>query len=337
VDRSAKVTQRALAQKELAKIRREIEDGRYAAPSEPTFLTAAVAYMKAGGERRPIKKLLDHFGETPLRQIDQAAVDAAALALFPDHTAATRNRECYSPVSAVLKSAGRDIRFKRPKGSRGRVIRKWLWPEQAFRILEAARQLDPEFSIFLTCLLYSGLRLSEQLAMRCDDVRLSEAFAFVPDSKNGEPQPVALHPYAVEALKTHPRGLNRAGQRVFRFVVSGALRYKLQSACALAAGLAKPPRWKRGKPKPVIPPHEFDWVTFHSLRRSFATWMRRYAKLDDKDLVDTNRWKTIESASRYAQVVVGEAARKVSLLPAPTDVIASEFRGKSVEKDEKTG
>ena len=45
--------------------------------------------------------------------------------------------------------------------------------------------------------------------------------------------------------------------------------------------------------------------------------MRRYGDLDDKDLVDTHRWKTIESASRYAQTVVHEAARKADLFPTP--------------------
>jgi hypothetical protein len=45
--------------------------------------------------------------------------------------------------------------------------------------------------------------------------------------------------------------------------------------------------------------------------------MRRYGGLDDKDLVDTHRWNSIESASRYAQTVVREAALKADMLPTP--------------------
>jgi hypothetical protein len=45
--------------------------------------------------------------------------------------------------------------------------------------------------------------------------------------------------------------------------------------------------------------------------------MRRYAGLDDKDLVDTHRWKGIEPASRHAQTVAREAARKANALPTP--------------------
>jgi integrase len=217
VDRSTKAVKRSIAQKMLAKWQTEIEQGTFSVNGEPTFLSAAVAYMKAGGDRRPVKKLLDHFGDKPVIQIDQQAIEAAALRLYPDHSAATRNREVLTPVSAILKHAGHDFKIRRPKGSRGRVIRRWLWPEQAWRVIDAAYQVDPELGLLCVMLLFGGLRISEQLAMLCDDVRLDEAFAFVPDSKNGEPQPVHLAPYMIEKLRLHPRGLDRPGERLFRF------------------------------------------------------------------------------------------------------------------------
>jgi hypothetical protein len=67
VDRSTKATRRPIAQKVLAKWQREIEQGTFSLPNEATFLSAAVAYMQAGGDRRPIKRLLEHFGDRPLR------------------------------------------------------------------------------------------------------------------------------------------------------------------------------------------------------------------------------------------------------------------------------
>jgi hypothetical protein len=89
----------------------------------------------------------------------------------------------------------------------------------------------------------------------------------------------------------------------------------------------KPPqRVKQGSKWPKLPPYEFEWVTWHTFRRTYATWMRRYGGLDDKDLVDTNRWRGIESASRYAQTVVGEAARKADLLPTPNHPPNSSIR-----------
>jgi integrase len=122
-------------------------------------------------------------------------------------TPATRNREVYTPVSAILKHAGQEFKVRRPKGSRGRVITKWLWPEQAFRIFAAARSIDPEFAILLEQLCYTGPRLSEELRLKCDDVRLSESFVFLGNTKNGEPRPVHLPPFAVASLANHPRGL----------------------------------------------------------------------------------------------------------------------------------
>ena len=233
VDRSTKTVKRALARQVLDKWQRELERGEFAVAGEATFLTASVAYMKGGGDRRPIKRLLEYFGEKPLGLIDQAAIEEASTALFPTHSSATRNREVFTPVSAILKHAGREFKVKRPKGSRGRVVTRWLWPEQAFRIFEAARQLNLEFSILLQLLCYCGPRLGEGLSIRCDDVRLSESFAYIGHTKNGEPRPIFLPPNLVAALANHPRGLNRPGERVFRFHKGGALSYSRW----------KPPAW----------------------------------------------------------------------------------------------
>jgi integrase len=316
VARSTKATKRAVAKQVLEKWQREIERHEFRIDGEATFLSAAVAYMKHGGDKRPLKKLLNHFGEKPLRLIDQASIEEAASALFPTHSPATRNREVFTPVSAILKHAGCDFKVKRPKGSRGRVVTRWLWPEQAFRIFDAASQIDSEFSIFLQVLCYCGPRLSEALGIRCDDVRLSESFAYIGHTKNGEPRPIFLPPNLVTALADHPRGLDRPGERLFRFHKGGGLAYLLESACRLACGLPKPWRIKRG-PSPPSPPYELDWVNFHTFCHTYGTWMRRYGGLDTKGLVETGRWKSEQSASRYAHAVTGEAARKAALLPTP--------------------
>lgn len=316
VDKSTRTRSRTLARAIIRQWQRDIERGCFAAPGDQTFAGAAVNYMQAGGERRPLIALLHRFGDKPLNLFDQALIDETAAAMLPNATAATRNREIYTPISAVLKRAGFDFRIKRPIGWRGKIVRRWLWPEQAWRVINAAYDVDAELGLLCVMLLFGGLRISEQLAMRCDDVRLAEAFAFVPDSKNGEPQPMHLTPFMVAALAAHPRGLERPGQRLFRFHKGGAVAFRLIQACAMACGLPKPKRDDKGR-WPKLPAYEFDFVSWHTFRRSYATWMRRYGSLDDKDLVDTGRWKTIESASRYAQTVVHEAARAADLLPVP--------------------
>jgi integrase len=205
-------------------------------------MSAAVAYIKAGGDKRPVAKLIAHFKEKPLAEIGQTEIDAAAAELFPDHTNATRNREVYSPVSAIMKHAGVDFRIRRPKGSRGRELTGWLWPEEAERLLIAAAKIDAEFGLLCMFLLYTGLRLSEgTLHLTCDRLRLAESYAFIPRTKNGQPRPVYLPPHVVAALANHPRGLERGSERVFRHRPSGRI-YKLLYLAADAAGVNLPDR-----------------------------------------------------------------------------------------------
>ena len=57
------------------KLELAIERGEYPEkpkePNAPTFLSAAVAYMKAGRPRRYIGRLIEYFSDTPLPEIDQ--------------------------------------------------------------------------------------------------------------------------------------------------------------------------------------------------------------------------------------------------------------------------
>lgn len=293
VDQSAKTAERRVAQRELQRIKKAIEEGRFAERGEPTFVSAAVAYMEAGGERRFLGPLLDHFKDHALSSIDQEAIDEAALSLYPAATPATRNRQVYTVVSAILKHAGRDHKLKRPKGAAGKQRTEWLWPEQAFALFKAADEIDKEFGLFLRVLCYTGMRLSEALNLRWTDVRLDEGFAYVRETKTGTPRPVFLPPDIAVSLRTLRV---RASPRVFRFTKSGRLYGLLAAAkCGLGEG--------------------FDAIGFHSLRHTYATWMRRYAGMDERGLVGTGAWKDRKSVARYAHVVVTEEAQRAALLP----------------------
>jgi hypothetical protein len=177
VDRSTGTDRKPVAKKVVAKWERDIERGCFQTGNEPTFLAAATAYMRGNSRNdRPLKKLIQHapLAELPLSQVRQAAIDAAAAALFPEGAEATRNREVYTPVSAVLKHAGIDFRIRRPKGSRGRVLTGWLWPEEAERLLAEAVKIDTEFGLLCVFLLCTGVRLSEgTLWLTCSNLRLA--------------------------------------------------------------------------------------------------------------------------------------------------------------------
>ncbi len=301
VDRSTKACKRAVAAKILQGIERQIERGEFAAAGAPTatFAGAAAAYIKAGGERRFLTPLIKHFAMTPLARIDQAAIDAAAAAIYPNAAAATRNRQVYTPMQAVLRRAGARLDLARPLGAGGRKLPGWLWPEQAFALLAEAQALDPEFGLLCATLLYTGERLSEALSLDIDMLRLAEAFVFLRESKNEDPRAIFLHPYLVAQLANHPRGLDRPGERIFRFAKSGHL-YSLLRAAAARAGVDLPER-----------------QAFHIFCHTWATWMRRYGGLDTRGLMATGRWRDRKSVDVYEHVVVSEEAARAAMMPAP--------------------
>ncbi len=306
VDRTSGTADKALARRELLRIRQQIERDRFDGGERVrTFATAALSYLRAGGARAFLEPLVNLFENTPLDAIGQEDIDEAAVKLYPRATAATRNRQVYTPVSAIRRHAGLTTPLRRPKGAAGQVRVDWIWPEEAGVLFEAAGRVDEEFRLFLILLTYCGPRLSELLRVRVGDVRLGEAFVYCGRTKNGDPRPMHLPPVAVAAIASHPRGLLRpAGDTLFRFRKNGAL-YLFMAETRKIAQLTK-------------------HVTFHTLRHTWATWMRRYAGLDAKALVDTGAWRDIKSASRYAHVVVSEEAQKADLLPVP-------FRGKTLE------
>lgn len=84
-----------------------------------TFRDAAHLYMRRGGESRYLLRLTDFFGDRPLADIDQEAIDQAAKILLPSAATSTQNRQVHGPASATLKCAAEHglcsyRRIKRP-------------------------------------------------------------------------------------------------------------------------------------------------------------------------------------------------------------------------------
>lgn len=295
LDRSTKTGSRSTARQFLAKWKDEIERDCLTKPGEPTFLDAAVAYMAAHDDRF-LEPIVERLGGKPLRQITQELIDETAIALFPQASPATRNRQVYTPISAVLKFAGQDGKLRRPAGWRGKARTHWLKPEQAFRIFEAADHVDAEFGLFLRLLCYTGLRLGEAIALKVDDLDVVQSYALIRTTKNGAPRGAFLPPVIVAALANHPRGLERPGEKVFRLVKCGRL-YTLLGSVKKAAGA------------------DVAFLSFHTFRHTWATWMRRYGGLDTRGLLGTEAWKDAASVRRYEHVVASEESQKAALLP----------------------
>lgn len=296
VDQTAGTHDVKLARKELKRVKEEIECGRFSKGGEPDFLTATISYVAAGGEKRFIDPLKDHFGETLLSAIDQARIDSAATAIYPEATPATRNRQVYTVVSAILKHAGIEKALKRPKGARGERRMHFLSPKDADALRRAARRENPRFEALLTLLLGTGCRLSEALRLAPEDVDLPRALAFIGKTKNGNPRTLHLPPAVVAALAN----ITFAHATVFGFSKAGRI-YELLDTVAKAAKVAIP-----------------EGIAFHIFRHTYGAWMRRFARLDTSGLVATGAWLSHEAARVYEHVEASEEAKKADLLPIKT-------------------
>jgi integrase len=124
--------------------------------------------------------------------------------------------------------------FDRPEGAAGRSLSGFFWPEQVGKLVTEAAQLDEEFAVLLLILYYCGLRLSEALNSEIDKLRIEENLLYISRTKNSEPRGVFLPMPAIEALRLHPRGLNRPGQRIFKFHKGGHIYSLLRAAAAKA-------------------------------------------------------------------------------------------------------
>jgi integrase len=295
--RSTGTPERRIAEQALKKLKRDIESGAFAAEAGPTFAGAVTSYLRAGGEKYPLHKLLEYFQTTPLAKIDQAAIDAAADALFPvdRYSPATRNRQVYCPISAILKHAGIDKKLKRPKGGRGKRRLHWLRPEPLLELLAAAEAVDVRFGAFCKFLFYCGARRSEGLLLRWPDVDLQASSAFCRTTKNGDPRTCFLPPIVVTSLANLPR--IEGDPRVFRLCANNQLAAMLDKASEMSGV--------------VIP----VGIAFHIFRHSFGALMRRVAGLDTSALVATGAWKSEEAARVYEHTEFSEEATKAALLP----------------------
>src|SRR5688572_27845113 len=84
------------------------------------FAEAVVLYIEGGGEARFLNPLLDRWGSWRIEQITASEVALAAREIYPARTAATLDRQLYTPLNAVLRKAAKaglaDFKvFDRPK------------------------------------------------------------------------------------------------------------------------------------------------------------------------------------------------------------------------------
>lgn len=321
---------------EALRIQRENElltESIYGKKATVTFAVAALDYVEHGGrngdggETRFLQPLVDHFSTALLRDIEQDAIDVAAKKLFPKAGPATRNRQVYGPMAAILRHAARKgwcpvPTLKRPGQPPGKL--RWLRPTEAERLIAAcAHHLRP----LVVFMIYTGARVGEALWLDWSNVDLDMKQVTFPKTKNGEPRSVPLHPRVIAELR---RSNRRTGAV---FLTHEGIPYERPNpndnadtsagtrigsaffgACK-RAGLCWPVVGENGKPvmdgkKPKL---KTD-VTPHVCRHTWATWHYQ-ANRDFTKLKELGGWKTLAMVMRYAHANVETHAESINALP----------------------
>lgn len=304
VNRSTKTRDEAQAGGILRQIEIEVAE-RNITGREPalSFSAAAARYVKLGGEERFLAKPLAHLGTYPIDQITQQILDDAALKAYPAAASATRRRQFYSPVIAVLRSSGVAAQLKRAADGQKRTI--FMRPEEAERILKLivsnARYPNPWSPALATFLFGQGSRVGETLAIDGKrDISLPDRYAILRDTKNGNERMVNLCPRVIAALTTVPN-LGQSGPLFLRYdgrpyVEREDRGYSLKfwTNAVTTAG------------------YDAKVYTPHTMRHSWATWFYSQTK-DVVRLKAEGGWESSEW-ERYVKLAaptIGKAAARI--------------------------
>jgi len=305
VEESTGTSDKRIAEEIRAKREAELlAQSVYGRRATATFAEAALSYLEQGGASRFLEPIIRHFGTSPLAQIDQDAIDKGARKLFPNATAATRNRQFYTPTSAVLHHAARRgwcsrPIIERPEAGSERV--RWLSLEEADRLIEnAADHLQP----LLIFLFYTGARMGEALWLDWRNVDLQRAHVAFEKTKNGEPRGVPLHPRVIAALANLP---HREGE-VFRRP-DGAPYERPKGGEDHSAGSRISTAFRAACRRAGIT----DFSP-HDCRHTWASWHYQ----TNRDLGALQRlggWKSVRMVMRYAHTNVAELGHTINALP----------------------
>jgi integrase len=159
-----------------------------------SFAEAAIAYMEHTGQKRFMTPLIEHFKEKPIGEIGQAEFDAAAKALYPKVSPATRLRYVYTPLLAILnhavsaKLAGAvTLKIERPRVERKPV--DWATDDYLDALTP---HCSPRLAALVQFMTETAVRVGEAIRLLPDDFTRSPGWAHVGKTKSGKPRMVPL-------------------------------------------------------------------------------------------------------------------------------------------------
>ncbi len=232
-----------------------------------TFSTAAMLYRQADKPTRFLRKIEDYWKDAPVKDISPGAIKQAAITLYPEASAATRNRQVIVPTQAIINHAAEMKLCNHIRVQRFQVTKKvkepatWEWVSQ---FMHAA---NPHLGALACFMLLTGARVSEALNVQWSDVDLSKARAIIKATKIGEEREAHLPPALVAAIA------NIEGERhgkVFKYSSRSTAKVQWNKAIE-RAGMKR--------------------LSFHACRHGFATSLL-HRGVDVITIARLGGWKT---------------------------------------------
>lgn len=247
---TTRTTSKEVAQRIAADIEGRHWKGHLDGPAAVlTFAQAAMLYRSAGKSDRFLRKIEDHWKDTPVNGITVGAIRQSALVLYPTAGPATRNRQVIVPTQAIINHAAEHeycphIRVKRfPSKKKVKSPATWEWV-QAFM----AHATKPNLAALACFMFLTGARISQALAVTWADVDFRSCKVRIKATDKGDDDRFAhMPPELIVALA------NIGGERrglVFEFKSRGNCR--TQWAGAIRRAGIKP-------------------LSYHACRHGFAT------------------------------------------------------------------
>jgi integrase len=289
VEKSTGAANRTEAEEIRARWEAELWDrARNGPEAVATFAEAMNVYLDIGKSQRFLPPLFDYFGGTRLKDIDQAAIDRAARALYPTAKNSTINRQLITPMRAILICASKRRLCPRPQFETRKekpVERKAVKMEWLQKFMAEA---SPHLGALLCFMAFTGVRVGKACSLMWHDIDLGRGYATVGIDKNGRPHRVVLSAPVITALANIPG--SRSG-KVFKFSERRSVYRVLRNTCQRAG---------------------IEYVATHQAgRHTFATWMLE-AGHNLEAVRRAGNWKSARLVmERYAHLEQSDIDEKV--------------------------
>ncbi len=320
VERSTGTIDRKIAQKRMDTIRAEVL-AEIAAGPQTTFVQASVPYMADrkeemarkgqiyhhSSEARYMKALIDYIGpDMLLSELTPAEIDRIARALYPETKAVTRRRQAVTPMRAVMNHHERGGLKARSDAQR-RI--RWLTPEEAERLILAAREVDgerdkrrgePLCEGLMLMLLGTGCRTGELVNLMWDNVNLRSGQIFVADPKNG------ISRWAnIERGRLLPFLLRQQGEgAVMRTPKNQPYKIRANNSGGQFAVMFNKARDRAGLGADVTP---------HVARHAWATWFYAASGHNLVALQTNGGWEDARTAMHYTKLAPADLSTRLAV------------------------